>query len=184
MKNKTFMCYNMLMDKKSVVRKRFNYQAKAKCALLTGVVLGLLMICLSAVQLYDYHRERGSKTTEELTSDSEKYSIDAGKLEAEKNKEFEENGPSEKYLELSEKWAEEVQKKTKAEHSMYMDETGYHNPRNLWEFVTTVPLLFVGFLCLVAGFVANSVIKEKGKKELAEEKKKAEKEKEKKEEKK
>lgn len=163
------------MDKKSVVRKRFNYKFKVKCAFIVGIVLGLLLVCYGGAQLYTYHRERGDQTIEELNSDSEKYAIEAGKLEAEKNKEFEENGASDKYLELSEKWAEMTVERTAKEHSIYMDESGYHNPRNLWELITTVPLLFVGILCIVASFILRSILKEKGKKELAEAKEKAEK---------
>lgn len=174
------------MDKKSVVRrKRFNYQAKAKCALIAGVVIGLVLVCVSGVQLYNYHKERGTMTTEELNTEIEKYAEESGKYEKEKNEELEKNGRTKKYLELSQKWADATKKKTDAQHSIYMDNTGYHNPRNLWEFIMAAPLLFVGVLCVAAGLVARSIILEKGKKKEAEKKKKAEKaEKEKKEEKK
>lgn len=163
------MCYNVLMDKKSVERRRtkinFDYQRKASCALITGVVIGLILVCFSGAQLYNYHKERGSQTVEELNSEIEKYAEEAGKYEKEKFEEFEKNGTSKKYLEISEKWAEATKKRTAAEHSIYMVDTGYHNPRNLWELIITVPLLFVGILCIAAGFVANSIFKSKAKEE-------------------
>ena len=169
MKTKSFVCYNVLMDKKSVVRKRFNYKTKAKCALITGIVLGLILICVSAVQLYTYHRERGDKTLEELQAQIDELSVEEQKYETIIYKELADNdGKSDEYVDATNKWAEVATKKTSAENSVYMINTGYHNPRNLWELLLVSPLLFVGVLCFVAGFIAKSIIIEKGKKEEAE----------------
>lgn len=153
------------MEKKSVERKRFNYKFKAKCALILGLVLGLLLVCYGGVQLYGYHKERGNETVEELNDTYDDYAAEANKYNKEKNEEYAKNGVSDKYVELSEKWAEATQKASKAGQSIYMDKTGYHNPRNLWELITTVPLLFVGIVCMAAGFIARALILNNGKKE-------------------
>lgn len=155
------------MDKKSVERRKkklnFDNKKKASLSLIVGIVAGLVLVCAGGIQLYSYRKELGNRSVEELSTDSEKYAREAGQYEKEKNAEFEENGTSDKYLELSEKWAQAVVKMGEADHSLYMVDSGYHNPRNLWELITTVPLLVVGILCFAAGFVAHSIFNAKAK---------------------
>jgi hypothetical protein len=153
------------MDKKSRERTRnIDYKKTAIVALVVGLIFGISLCVYSGYQLYEYRKELGNRTVEELNEDANSAVDEYLEIEKEKIAELEANGYSDKYIELNNKSARALMKQTSANHSLYMIDTGYHNPRNLWELLITQPLLFVGIFMCGAGVVSFFVLKNKAKK--------------------
>ena len=162
------LCYNLAMDRKRVLKKKINYQLKAKIFFLIFVILGGLMTSYGAAQLYQFRKERGNSSVEKLERDIENLEKEAEEINHLKEQEYAEHDASQRYFELSNEWAEKIGQKTSAEKQVYMANTGYHNPRNIFEYITMVPLLFLGLIFILIGFILHRVIKKHGRKELRE----------------
>ena len=154
------------MDRKKVLKKKLSYQIKAKFFLIIGLFMGILMVIYGSMQLYFYHKERGNLSTDALNQQINEIEKEANEISAKKEQEYSENGSSDRYFELMNEYSNKMSEKMSVEKKIYMDKTGYHNPRNIFEYIVKVPFLFIGLIFVVAGIVAHSRIRKHGRNDL------------------
>ena len=140
-------------DKQTVRNRKFNYELCSLLSLAIGAIVGVVLVAFGVGKLNGYNSGMGFKSVDELTSEILELSDKYSDKEDERDKEFDENGFSEKYLQLDEEASEIDEEITKLTNSRYMREEGWHNPSNLGEVIGLAPEIAIGAGFIVAGIV-------------------------------
>ncbi len=125
------------------------------------VLGGLILFGRGAIQLHNINAEIGNKTVEELTEDITALSEELQKNESEKQTEYDNNGFSDKYLELNERSSELRIRITNATGSRYTKETGKGNPDSLGDIMVLIPILPISVVVILAGIILQVIVNKK-----------------------
>lgn len=160
--------YNVLMNRKV---SKIDYKILVRYILILGIAVGGLLTTNGILQIKTYKDKVGDRPLEEITEEYNPLTLELGQVKREKFLEYEKNGESEKYIELSKKQAELEEKIKPLSESKFMKETGYHNPKSLAEVFEDAPTLGVGLFFIVGTIVVTYVLvkldREKAKAERA-----------------
>lgn len=147
-------------DEQTRKRKtKLNYKHLSLLSLLVGVVLGAIFIASGIGKLIGYQNEMGTKTVDELSAEIKTLSEEYKAKKQERDKEFEKNGFSEKYLSLNEEALQIDKEISKATNSRYMKTEGFHNPKNLEEMIAEAPEILVGVVVILIGIIIFFVLR-------------------------
>ena len=147
----------MLMDRVKKNQVKASYFALP--VLIISIVFGLSLITFGAVRISDLNKQVGTLSETEINDEIAKLAVDFEKVSSEALEEFNTNGMSDKYLELSKQTDEYSTKITELTNSRYMKETGYNNPNSLDKILELAPTLWIGTAVIIAGIVACVILK-------------------------
>ncbi|MBP5512126.1 hypothetical protein J6X90_01955 [Candidatus Saccharibacteria bacterium] len=127
--------------------------------LIITIIFGLSLITCGAVKISDLNKQVGTLNEEEINDEISKLSVDLNDISTKALAEFDANGMSDEYLELSKQTDELSTKISELTNSRYMKETGYNNPNSLGKVLELAPTIWIGMAVIIAGIVACVVLK-------------------------